>query len=159
MALQGCKSSPQKSRPLESGHRRHAVWIAIEYSYKLGQKKEFKFWCELGWFLQRQSHMEYHDLLEPTNEIHVFALHFIYLKRINFALQQFAEGWNSHEIRIELGLSPNQLFTAGVLIMELMKMTQLQTTLMKLKITMKECQFHVLQCSCQMNNLENCNHW
>ena len=55
MALQGRKSSPQKSRPLESGNRSHAVWIAIEYSYKLGQKNEFKFWCELGWFLQRQS--------------------------------------------------------------------------------------------------------
>ena len=38
MVLQGRKSSPQKSRPLESGHRRHGVWIAIEYSYKLGQK-------------------------------------------------------------------------------------------------------------------------
>ena len=38
MVLQSCKSSPQKSRPLESGHRRHGVWIAIEYSYKLGQK-------------------------------------------------------------------------------------------------------------------------
>ena len=37
MVLQGCKSFPQKSRPLESGHGRHAVWIAIEYSYKLGQ--------------------------------------------------------------------------------------------------------------------------
>ena len=33
MVLQGCKSSPQKNRPLESGHRRHGVWIAIEYSY------------------------------------------------------------------------------------------------------------------------------
>ena len=60
MALQGRKSSPQKSRLLESGHRRHAVWIAIEYSYKLGQKSEFKFWCELGWFLQRQSHIIVH---------------------------------------------------------------------------------------------------
>ena len=38
MALQGCKTSPQKSRPLESGHRRHGVWVAIEYSYVLGQK-------------------------------------------------------------------------------------------------------------------------
>ena len=47
MVLQGRKSSPQKSRPLESGHRRHAVWIAIEYSYKLGQRNQFKFLCEL----------------------------------------------------------------------------------------------------------------
>ena len=39
MALQGRKSSPQKSRPLESGHRRHAVWIAIEYSYISWAKK------------------------------------------------------------------------------------------------------------------------
>ena len=39
MVLQGRKSSPQKSRPPESDHRRHGVWIAIEYSYKLGQKK------------------------------------------------------------------------------------------------------------------------
>ena len=56
MVLQGRKSSPQKSRPPESGHRRHGVWIAIEYSYKLGQKKEFKFLCVLGWFSQIQSH-------------------------------------------------------------------------------------------------------
>ena len=33
------------------------MWIAIEYSYKLGQKNEFEFLCELGWFSQRQSHM------------------------------------------------------------------------------------------------------
>ena len=43
MVLQGRKSSPQKSRPLESGHRRHGVCIAIEYSYKLGQKKNLNF--------------------------------------------------------------------------------------------------------------------
>ena len=43
MALQGCKTSPQKSRPLESVHRRYGVWIAIEYSYKLGQKMNLSF--------------------------------------------------------------------------------------------------------------------
>ena len=57
MVLQGRKSSPQKSRPPESGHRRHGVWIAIEYSYKLGQKKEIKFLCVSGWFSQIQSHI------------------------------------------------------------------------------------------------------
>ena len=58
MVLQGRKSSPQKSRPPEPGHRRHGVWIAIEYSYKLGQKKEFKFLCVTGWFSQIQSHIK-----------------------------------------------------------------------------------------------------
>ena len=43
MVLQGCKTSHQKSRSLEFGHRRYGVWLAIEYSYKLGQNNEFKF--------------------------------------------------------------------------------------------------------------------
>ena len=42
---------------MQLGHRRHGVWIAIEYSYKLGQKYKLKFLCEHGWFLQRQSHI------------------------------------------------------------------------------------------------------
>ncbi len=33
MLLQDLKSSPQKSRPFRSGHRRHGVWLAIGYSY------------------------------------------------------------------------------------------------------------------------------
>ena len=57
MVLQGLKYSPQKSRPLESGHRRHGVCIAIECSYKLDQKNEFKFLCELCTFSQIRSHM------------------------------------------------------------------------------------------------------
>ena len=42
MVLQGPKSTPQKSRPLESGHRRYGVRLAIKYSYKLGQKMNLK---------------------------------------------------------------------------------------------------------------------
>ena len=38
MVLQGCKSTPQKSRPIESGHGRHAVQVANVCSYKLGLK-------------------------------------------------------------------------------------------------------------------------
>ena len=57
MLLQGPKYSPQKSRPLESGHRRHGVCIAIECSYKLDQKNEFKFLCELCTFSQIRSHI------------------------------------------------------------------------------------------------------
>ena len=39
MVLQGCKSTLQKSRPIESGHGRHAVLpvqVANVCSYKLG---------------------------------------------------------------------------------------------------------------------------
>ena len=50
MVLQGCKPSPQKSRPLEFGHTRGAVWIAIEYSYKLGQKMNSNFCANYAHF-------------------------------------------------------------------------------------------------------------
>ena len=43
MVLQGCKSTPQKSRPIESGHGRHAVQVANVCSYKLGLKMNFNF--------------------------------------------------------------------------------------------------------------------
>ena len=33
----------QKSRPIESGHGRHAMQVIIEYSYKLGQKMNLNF--------------------------------------------------------------------------------------------------------------------
>ena len=95
MVLQGRKSYPQKSRPPESGHRRHGVWIAIEYSYKLGQKKEFKFLCVTGWFSQIRSHIVYivcsvaikcdckklnrHNLFKLLLKIHIL-IYFVYLK-------------------------------------------------------------------------------
>ena len=50
MVLQGCKCTPQKSRPIESGHGRHAVQVANECSYKLGQKMNLNFDVNLAGF-------------------------------------------------------------------------------------------------------------
>ena len=56
MVLQGPKSTPQKSRPLESGHRRYSgVRLAIKYSYKLGQKMNLNFNANMAGFC-RDSH-------------------------------------------------------------------------------------------------------
>ena len=49
------------------------------------------------------------------NETHLFALHYVYLKRINKALHVFQEGWNNHGVCTENGQSPNQLFVSGAL--------------------------------------------
>ena len=51
------KAAPEKSRPIKNGHHMHSVMLAIVHSYKLDWKNKFSLWCELGWFLQRQSHM------------------------------------------------------------------------------------------------------
>ena len=60
-------------------------------------------------------YMEHHDLLNPVNNLNLFALHYVYVPRINRALNQFKLSWNSHGIRTERGKTPNQLFTEGAL--------------------------------------------
>ncbi len=63
----------------------------------------------LFYFLEEQ------QLLDPINEIHLFCLQYIYLPRINRALQIFSEGWNCHQIRTANHRSPQQLFLEGAL--------------------------------------------
>lgn len=60
-------------------------------------------------------HMESLDLLDPTNELHIYCLHYVYLHRINTSLKGFKEAWNHHRIRTEHNRTPHQLFTEGVL--------------------------------------------
>jgi len=59
--------------------------------------------------------MEYQGLLEPMNEWHLWALHYIYIPRINKTLNQFIQSWNHHCIRTAGHKSPNQLYTTGML--------------------------------------------
>ena len=55
-------------------------------------------------------HLEHHNILDPTNDIHLYAIHYVYVPRINKALREFKEGWNNHPIRTENNTSPHQLF-------------------------------------------------
>ena len=58
-------------------------------------------------------HLEDRGLLDPLNDIHIFALHYVYLPRINETLRDFVEGWNNHKIRTTGYKTPNQLFVEG----------------------------------------------
>ena len=60
-------------------------------------------------------HMEEVHVLNVDDEIHIFCLHYIFLKRINSALQQFCDGWNNHPLSSERGMSPQQLWISGLL--------------------------------------------
>ena len=62
--------------------------------------------------------MEQHDLLDPLNEIHLWALQYVFLPRINRSLCEFVQSWNHHPIRTVHHKTPHQLFTAGCLIMQ-----------------------------------------
>ena len=54
-------------------------------------------------------------LLDPLNELYLFALHYTFIPRINKCLQEFKSQWENHPLSSEGNLSPIQLYTAGML--------------------------------------------
>ena len=55
---------------------------------------------------------EYHGLLNPVDDIQIFAVRYVYLPRIYKSLLEF-KGGNSHKVHTEQGFTPSQLFTPG----------------------------------------------
>jgi len=79
-----------------------------------------RFWrdlhrCVTGTYYRLFYFLEQQGVLDPLNEYHLYALHFIYLPRINRSLEEFKAGWNHHSIRTEHNATPLQLFSAGAL--------------------------------------------
>ena len=60
--------------------------------------------------------MEHHGILDHLNEYHLWALHYVFIPRINRACGEFVNSWNNHSIRTVGHKSPQQLFTAGALL-------------------------------------------
>ena len=58
--------------------------------------------------------MEDSCLLNPTNEIDLFCLQYVFIPRLNIQLEKFLDSWNNHPLRTENGLSPLQLWTRGL---------------------------------------------
>ncbi|KAL4009537.1 hypothetical protein ACER0C_003389 [Sarotherodon galilaeus] len=60
-------------------------------------------------------HLEEEGIIDIDNEMHLWALHYIYLPRINRDLKDFTQQWNNHGLRTERHLSPLQIFVRGSL--------------------------------------------
>ena len=71
--------------------------------------------CVTSTFYRLFYYLEVNSMLDPIDEVHLLALQYVFLPRINRALSQFRDAWNNHGIRTERSQTPNQLFTAGVL--------------------------------------------
>jgi hypothetical protein len=54
-------------------------------------------------------------ILDIDNLSHMWALHYIYMPRINMDLTNFQKQWNDHSLRTENHSSPNQLFISSML--------------------------------------------
>ena len=59
------------------------------------------------------TYLESCSLLDPDDEIHLCALHFIILPRINIMLKELMETCNNHSLRTEKNSSPLHLWTEG----------------------------------------------
>ena len=66
-----------------------------------------------GFFSNLFHYFESIDALDPLNELHLFALHYVYKPRINRALELFASQWNNHPLSSERNMTPYQLWIEG----------------------------------------------
>ena len=69
----------------------------------------------LCFFARIFARLEDRGVLDPLNELHLFALHFTYIPRINKCLEEFKNQWENHPLSSEGNRSPLQLFTSGML--------------------------------------------
>ena len=55
-----------------------------------------------------------HNLLDPSNDLHLFCLHYIFIPRINRHLLEWKQAWTMHPMRSEGNQTPLQLWTSGM---------------------------------------------
>ena len=66
----------------------------------------YKYYC-VFWYLEDSGEFDI------GNEVHLYALHLVFLPRINEDLSRFVQRWDNHSIRTERNHSPNQLWILG----------------------------------------------
>ena len=62
--------------------------------------------------------MEEMGVLDNTDELHLFALHFVFIPRINNLLSRWAEAYNRHPLETEHNSTPRQLWVESMLCMQ-----------------------------------------
>ena len=60
-------------------------------------------WYDVNWvivshFLSIFLFLEHSGILDPTDEVHLFCIHLVYIPLINNAINQFIGQWNNHPV-------------------------------------------------------------
>ena len=71
--------------------------------------------CCLSSFYSVFHYMEGEGILDISNETDVFCHYYVFLPRINRALEEFRLGWNHHCVSMERNHTPYQMWIAGVM--------------------------------------------
>ena len=100
--LQGCWQGKSHNRHLVHNQRVERLWRDV-------------YIASTSLFYQLFYMLEEVGLLDPENEIHLYALHYVYLPRINQSLQLFCNSWNQHPLTSCNCRTPQQLWLRGML--------------------------------------------
>lgn len=57
--------------------------------------------------------LEEEGLLDLSDIVHMFCVHYVFLPRLRDAFHTFTEAWDNHPLKSEGGLTPNQLWVLG----------------------------------------------
>ena len=79
-----------------------------------------RLWCEVNRIVNSQfknlfTFMENYEILDATDEVHLWALHYVYMDRINHCLSEFVSQWNNHNLSTVGGRTPLQLWHTGMI--------------------------------------------
>ena len=69
----------------------------------------------LGLYYDLFYYLETMNMLVPNNDVHLFCLHHVFIPRINRHLDPWKEAWVKHPMRTEHNMTPEQLWTSGLL--------------------------------------------
>ncbi|KAM4564942.1 uncharacterized protein V3H82_014030 [Fundulus diaphanus] len=78
--------------------------------------------------------LESEGIIDIDNELHIWALHYVYLPRINKDLKHFMGTWNHHGLRTEHHMTPLQLFVSGCLQQQRRQTTAMEDFLEQAKV-------------------------
>lgn len=79
-----------------------------------------RLWAELNrvvsyFYVELFNFMENQNYLDSLSELHIFALHYIYIPRIQRAVREFRNQWNNHALSTERYRTPLQLWFTGII--------------------------------------------
>ena len=80
-----------------------------------------RFWRDLfvgciSLFYHLFYHLEDTNLLDATNTLDLYSLHFVYLPYINYCIKLFIDAWCAHPLRSSSNRTPSQLWIEGMLL-------------------------------------------
>lgn len=98
-----------------TGRRSHLTGSSV-HNQRIERLWRDTFRCVCHFFYHLFYEMEDLGIIDPNSDADLFALHYVFIPRINAQLLQFMNAWNHHPLRTEHGLSPLQLWQQGILL-------------------------------------------